>query len=51
MQEFITIEDCIQVVLDQVINKRKNRVGCKNGEEKCNRCWANKVELGGEEIG
>ena len=51
MQEFITTEGCIWVVLDGVIDKRKDRVGCKDGEKKCNECRANKVEVEGEEIG
>jgi hypothetical protein len=36
MREFITTEGYIWVVLDRVINRRKDRVSYKDGEEKCN---------------
>ena len=41
---------CMWVVLDRVIDGRKDRVGYKDGKEKCNQCQANEVGLRGEEI-
>ena len=51
MREFITTEGYMRVVLNGVIDGRKDRVSCKDGEEKCDGCQANEIGLGGEEIG
>ncbi len=38
IKEFIEGNICWQVILDEVIDGRKDRVGCKGTEEKCNIC-------------
>ena len=40
MREFVTTSGCLRVVLDGAMDGRKDRVGCKFGEEKCDRCRA-----------
>jgi len=50
MLEFITTEGCMRVILDREMDGRKDRVGCEDGEEKCDGCRANKAGLRGEEI-
>ena len=36
--EYIITRGCMRVVLDRVIDRRKDRVSCEDGEEKYNRC-------------
>lgn len=38
MRAFITSEGCMRVVLDREMDRRVNRTGCQDGEEKCCQC-------------
>ena len=50
MWEFIAIEGCRRVVLDRVIDRRGDRVSCKQGEEMCNRYRVREAEFRREEV-
>jgi superfamily II DNA helicase RecQ len=44
MREFITTEGCRRVVLDRAMDRRRDRDSCEQGEERCNRCKARRVD-------
>ena len=48
MQEFITTEGCRRVVLDRAMNGRFDRIGCEEGEERCDQCQAKEAASMGE---
>jgi len=39
--DFVGGYNCQRVIIDQVIDRRMDQVGCEEGEEPCDVCWRN----------
>lgn len=50
MQAFISKEGCIRVVIDQLIDRRVDQVECKDREEACQRCQAQRATTNVQEV-
>jgi superfamily II DNA helicase RecQ len=51
MMEFMATEGCMRVVADREMDGRMDRVGCEDGEERCDGCGKAEVEQESSESG